>query len=160
MRVEVAKGEPIELFNGFRSFQTVAEARKLRADDLGSWKIVEDTPTIDGSGRILFRTVTAEIPGYLHDGQKGRLVLQFLNDRLTRVLFYPEDPDAYLAVLQRNGILVTRNATWSNRLDLSAKAQPAALESFSYSDVRGARYVAWVDTRLDAEYHHWVTAYK
>jgi hypothetical protein len=156
--VDVAEEDPIVLFDGLRSFQTPAQAQESLTS-VAPMRVVEDTPVKDRMHRVVFRTVTAEVQNYSHQGHHGRLVLQFLNDRLMRVMFYPTDPAAFLQALQGQGIESIPDSTWANRFQLKGAGQPSALQNYAYSDMTGGQYVAWADARLNAEYHQWVTAY-
>jgi hypothetical protein len=94
--------------------------------------------------------VLLSAPNYSHLGYGGELRLEFSNDRLSSVWFFPEKYDEYLAKLNGTGVLVEHVET------ATIDRNPQII---AHHDERNKRYVTWQDTRLVEQDHRWSERY-
>ena len=155
--VRSASGPPVPMIGGLRSFQTPEEAKRVLSAAALQWSVLEDGA--EGGKEIPFRRLSLEVRGFVSQEVSGDLILQFLNDRLMRVMFYPVDPDRYLTQIQNHGMTVRNTSNEPGALELRESDQPANLQILLITDHEGKHYVAWTDVRLDNEYHDLIWKY-
>ncbi len=158
-RVRVAKGDPTPLIEGFASFETPAQATEsLRSAGL-RWEVVEDHQRPTPRGGPPFEKYIVNVHAYVHHGCRGDLLLQFHNGRLMETVFFPEDRVAYMKALEASGFVTgVKNETGATVVTPPEPA-PRFTQVRASSDSRGRFYVSWIDTRLENEYHDWISAY-
>jgi hypothetical protein len=142
--------------DSFRSFQNPEECQRLIAPALLPWSVIEST---DGRDRLPFRQTSVEVKNFVHHGREGDLILQFLDDRLRRVMFYPDEPEAYLVDLKTRAIVPAPEGGRPGVTLLHEPAGHAQVEIVVATDYTGKRYVAWSDRRLEREYHDLIAKY-
>ena len=132
-------------FQGYSSEQAVRAA-------LGAQPIqeVERSGLPQGDGRPRFDIVTLAVAEYHHLGVAGELRLQFFNDRLSDVWFYPDDVDEYMAALGRREVAVTTDRTGQLK---------GTVRIWTQRDYRNRTYVGWSDQRLDDQRARWISRY-
>jgi hypothetical protein len=142
-------GTPVQestpLFDGYRSYQTVADV-KYRLPDRSTWHILADVANEARDGCPRFDQLTLTTPA-THLGHSGELQLGFINGRLESTLFFPHALEPYLDAL-RTGMHVT--------IDRRLIVSPATeVWAWQYRD---RAFVGWRDTRLLAQVTAWVDA--
>ena len=138
----------VELAAGLRSRQTVAEAQRELQTSQAEWSVIEDSSLPPDDPRPPFDITTVSLAPFEHLGVTGELVLEFFNDRLVSVRFYPEQPRRYLEVLAE-----------SEAIDLSDRRGPTSRGGATIEkarDHRGRTYVIWSDPRLVRKRQRWV----
>ena len=145
-------GLGVRLGDGLVSYQTVEEAKTEITKRLGKWEIIEDSATPRRRGRPEFTILRASVGNFEHLGHRGELILEFLNDRLMAIRFFPAQTasDYLLAVSKAEGVVLQpRGST----------VAPAFRRIWHGIDHRGKEYVGWEDTRLSEEYSRWIRKY-
>ena len=142
-------GSPVRdsspLFDGYESYRT-REELKRRLPESSTWQILTDSKGPSQQGCPRFDELTIAVP-MNHLGQKGRLQLTFINDRLETTSFTPEDFSAYVKALQRTGIHFEANG--------QAAIAPAT-EVWQW-DLE-PRFVGWRDKRFAIQVKEWISS--
>lgn len=138
------------LIEGVESYLSVdAFLLKLKARSLAYE--VERSPTPEKSKRPPFNVTTVKVDAFSALGCTGQLTVEFFNDRLVGVRFFPSDMDEY-----RKRLLSQRG------LDLLTQSEASASSNarvWSASDQAGRSYVGWEDVRLAKEMELWIKRY-
>jgi hypothetical protein len=132
-------------------FQSYASLDEVRAQ-LPSYPNVAHTTSSQGrpderDPRERWDSDELEVDGFVHYGHRGRLVLTLWNNRLGETRFYAEDTESYLAALRGIGL----DLALGRELDVRPYTRVSMARDF-----RNRAYVAWRDTRLDAEFEDWI----
>lgn len=102
--------------------------------------------------------LTLELRPFTHLGVDGRLTLDFFNDRLMEVTFYPVDVEAYAPALARAEPGLRRDGA-NRQVLVSGSRRVAANIAQQASEIGpriGARaFVLWQDRRLRTELDQW-----
>jgi len=106
-------------------------------------RVIEDSKLAAGDPRPAFSIYTVRVPNASDKGFSGELRLNFFNDRLMEVRFYPDDVSAYRSAMR---------ADKPGRFDRYVETRTA-------EDYRGHWYVAWADKRLRDELDDWIERY-
>jgi len=132
----------------FPSYASEREVSRLLSGTAIQTVIRSGLPPSDK--RPPFNIVELSVHDFSHLGFQGELRLEFFNDRLPSVWFYPTKFDAYLVELKRRGVAVgTIGKDVSDR-------NPSI---FAYHDDRNQRYVGWADVRLLQQNQRWIERY-
>jgi hypothetical protein len=103
--------------------------------------------SIESSCEILF------VEGFNDEGIRGDLFLGFLNDRLMKVTFEPEDISAYVEILERR--YGTPLHPGKGSLKYVPRDERTVLHKygrvFRVPSIDGIDRIAWVDVRLERE---------
>ena len=136
------------MLGAFESYATEGVVRSA----LGSLpvEVLERSGLPDGDARPPYTIVALRIRHYTHLGSAGELHLTLFNDRLMNALFYPQDLQGYQTALKAHGLDVP---VGPNGL------QDGVVHLSMARDYRGAHYVGWVDTRLEAQSRRWISRY-
>jgi hypothetical protein len=145
---EPGAGEPrpVRLALGLSSYATLPQIRDQLGSDLG-WAITElKSPPRGTCPR--FDHMTVGLPRRSVDGFMGRVGLEFVNGRLFRVEFFPDDIDAYVAWLRTQGTLFK-----------AGTAFPApGVVMFLTREPLSPASVGWGDMKLHDERRAWLDA--
>jgi hypothetical protein len=149
-----ARKPGIELGAGFVSYVDAASVRAVYADT----QVINDirrTATPAHPPRAL---LTLALRPFTHLDVPGWLTLDFFNDRLMEVTFYPQDPKAYAPALSRAEPGLRRQGA-NRQVGVSGHRRVAANIAQQASPLgprMGARpFVLWQDLRLRAELDDW-----
>lgn len=138
------------LFIGnIQSYQPVLPfLAQLRAQSL-SFKIESPTLTQEKSSRPPFDITTVTVGQFSHLGYAGELIVDFFNDRLVGLRFYPSNIIGYRQALARNGV------------DLSSQGNYRSGNTRVWygTDYTGRQYIGWEDVRLAKELEAWIKRY-
>ena len=145
--VGVLRGEPMPLFDRFRSYQTLDEIAPS-LPDRSTWHIVFEDSSVAREGCPRFEQLTFSVEAVHHD-IKGRLTLNLYNDRLATAAFAPADWPAYLAALARAGLHFDEK----NEIRVPPATVIARFERNKYE----APSVGWTDTRFMKDVDAWVS---
>jgi hypothetical protein len=74
----------------------VSAVRSILGHKAAEWKVVSQERVWPPAINTTIDVIRVEIPQYVDRGYKGRLVLTFKRDLLTRTEFFPTDFDGYL----------------------------------------------------------------
>lgn len=147
------------------NFQEVASDKALLIDDVESYlrvepflaqlkgrslsfKVESPAPTSAETNRPPFNITTVRVSEFSHLGHAGELIVDFFNDRLIGVRFFPSDVAGYRKALALRGIdPSTEGHTFGNTRIWSA------------ADHTGRSYVGWEDVRLAREMDIWIRRY-
>lgn len=145
------KAAQVELLPGLRSHMSSEQVRTSALKDADRWSVLEDTRTASNDKRPPFHILKVAVGHYSDLGEPGVLHLQFFNDRLLSVTFYPRDERKYLAELrEKRGVVVEK----------SQKVTTDRVVSVRYaSDYRGQPYVSYSDQMLEEELTSWIKKY-
>lgn len=142
--------DPIELIDGFKSYQPI-ETVKQYCDSLGyPWEVIEDSKLSPGDKRPRFDIFVVEINNFKHLDQTGNLKLEFFNNRLSSISFYPVDEIAYLRELSDKKNI--------NLIDIN-KITKDNLKIWKYRNYKDKFYIGWQDLRLEQEEWEWIKKY-
>ena len=121
--------------------------RQLEARSLSYKMEKQSAPQAD---RPPFDMTVVTVPRFLLMGDRGELQVEFFNNRLTAVRFFPEEPDRVLGRLAESGV------------DLRSKPESATgphARAWCAVDNLQRRYIGWEDTRLRKEVDLWIRRY-
>lgn len=102
--------------------------------------------------------LTLEQRGFLHLEIRGRLTLDFFNDRLMEVTFFPDDLPAYAVALARAEPALRRERTGRRELLVGARRVISNVEQLTSEAGRhlgNTAFTLWQDRRLRAELDDW-----
>lgn len=161
-RVFLAVEEPREtLMGSFRSYDSEDQVAQQIARG-GQEPAVERIHVEGTSNYPPYKLDTLKAMEFVHRGQSGRLILDFFNDRLASVTFQPDDPKAYLRLLERTGVkfkreVLSRWAQEEGNLRISTNIIYATSKVGRTLDT--PPYVRWEDRRLTAQSRQWYDDY-
>ena len=139
----------VELIDGIESYQSsevVIGMLRLEHDDIST---IESSSLPEGDTRPPFTSVSYHIENYSHMGESGDLIVNFFNDRLLAVVFYPNNDESYSKVLAENGYKMREDAHEA-RPNVMVQKDKDYKEKFCFS---------WVDKRLEAQANRWLSLY-
>ena len=146
--------EPVILMGEFVSYSSIEDIRMTHQFG-DNWEVVEDSKHASSEGRPPFNDYRVRVSSYQHFNCEGELKLEFFNNRLQSVWFYPNDIDAYLGKLNEVGVSVSKGVP--SILDDWVSWQHTSV--WSSVDFQNRRYVIWEDKRLTQQMHRWVELY-
>lgn len=134
--------EDVESYLRVEAFLAQLKARSL------SFTIESPPSPSAKTNRPPFNVTTVKVGQFSHLGHPGELIVDFFNDRLVGVRFFPMDVAGYQQALAKTGIdLSTDGHTFGNTRVWSAV------------DQTGRTYVGWEDVRLAREMEVWIKRY-
>jgi hypothetical protein len=146
----------ITLIGDFVSYSAVSEIETILKAAGISWTRSPDTAP--DPRRPPFAEHQIVIAVYTHLGCQGELHLDFLNDRLESVLFYPIDFDKYTkAVETMEGKALQRPSAMENQIWIEAGRRKIAVGTELMDKKR--RFVGWFDPRFEKEVNAWIMRY-
>ena len=99
--------------------------------------------------RPRFDISIVEIGGYAWHNHRGVLYLRFFNNRLSSVVFYPDDFNHFLSEMARPLGLT----------GMGKKSNSPDMKIFVGSDTEGRSFITWQDIGLFSEEVHWLRRY-
>ena len=155
---------PLELISGFWSYQSIGET-KNRLGPAVRWSVLDDTPVPARGSCPRFDTFRLAVPNWGHLGEPGELWLDFVNDALYSVSFFPDRPDQYLELLKRAGTELERLPRTSELGAFVAFLASPVTSRFAFSArtwkataYTGRVYIGWEDPRIREEMHAWIAS--
>lgn len=149
-----ARHTGIALAAGFTSYADVATVRAAHADAV----VVTDIRRPATRAHPPRELLTLELRPFTHLDVPGRLTLDFFNDRLMEVTFYPDNVQAYAPALARAERGLQRQGA-NRQVGVSGHRRVAANIAQQASPLgpsMGARaFVLWQDLRLRRELDDW-----
>ncbi len=137
------------LIGNIQSYQPVSLfLTQLRAQSL-NFKLESSTLTQDKSSRPPFDITTVTVGQFSHLGYAGELIVDFFNDRLAGLRFYPSNIIGYQQALARNGVDLSSQGNYRSR----------NTRIWSGTDYTGKQYIGWEDVRLAKEMEVWIKRY-
>lgn len=133
---------PAELIAGFRSQASVEEVAATVGRSGRRWVLVDQFP---GAGHT---SQSYSIRPFEDRGFTGEALAQFFDDKLVRVVFFPQDPTSYLNRLANDlGIELDKavRSPTDNRV---------LVRTGTYAS--GGRFASWEDPTLAAEMERWL----
>lgn len=151
----------IVLLEGFVSYSTILELEgKLKAKEIHWRRVPEDIPDLNSSSRPPFSEHHIEIEDYRHLGFRGQLSLQFLNDRLRAVIFYPADFDGYSKAVETfEGITIEKPLSLVNQFWVQTKTGYRKMTVGKEWMDKKRGFVGWFDARFENEVNAWIMRY-
>lgn len=150
----VARKAGVELAAGFVSYSDVASTVAAYPQAVTLADILRPATNAHPPRAL----VTLELRPFSHLDQPGRLTLDFFNDRLMEVTFYPNDAAAYAPELARAEPRLRRQGA-NRQVTVSGHRRVAAniaQQAGALGPSMGARpFVLWQDLRLRAELDAW-----
>ena len=143
---------PVAFLDGLQSYQSVRDVQQLL---MGRSILFEESGFINkGLSPIPFvrpidyQSTTITVQGFPHLGVAGRLEVEFFNDRLFKVRFFPSNPRRYFeAIAEKEGI-------WPGGPTRKEVGPHASMLAVSDDSGKGP-YVMWWDSRLAEEESLW-----
>lgn len=130
----------------FRSYNSVKEVETdLRALGFDFTALAKNLS--EGKSLPPYKLYTIEVDHYMHLGYPGRLTMVLFNNRLSQLIFYPDQPAPYKIILQKKTNRVFKERT-KNRI-----YQYVTLSIGNNKDDK--TYFKWEDQRLMAEQKAW-----
>lgn len=141
---------PVNLIDGFKSYQSIEEIRQYCSSLGHKWMIIEDSNLPKGDKRPKFDIFVVEVKEFKYLDWIGVLRLEFFNNRLFGTSFYPEDYKAFIENLLQN-----------EKIDLinNDKKIIDNLMIWKHKDYRGKVYIGWKDIRIEQEELEWIKKY-
>jgi len=137
------------LIGNIQSYQAVSLfLTQLRAQSL-SFKLDSSTLTQDKSSRPPFDITTVTVGQFSHLGYAGELIVDFFNDRLVGLRFYPSNIIGYQQALARNGVEIPSQGNYRS----------GNTRVWYGTDYTGKHYIGWEDVRLAKEMDAWIKRY-
>src|SRR5438874_1404513 len=128
---------PVMLMQRFPSYSTERQIQALLPGMALRTVVREALATSSKQPRL--DLLGLSVANYSDLGYMGELQLEFSNDRLSSVWFFPEKYDDYLAKLNTTGVVVER---------VGAATTARNPEIIAHHDERNRRYVGWEDVRI------------
>ncbi len=142
---------PTPLIGGILSNLSVSEFKAF-IEPHYSWEDISSSGKSDfGGWRPPLDVTNLLIRDYSHLGFKGRLVVNFFNDRLDAGIFFPKDFDGYLDALSS---MIGKKIISDEEVYLPPHTR--VWRAIAYPD---NKYVGWEDKRLADELSEWVSKY-
>nr|BAJ07011.1 putative uncharacterized protein [uncultured bacterium] len=140
--------EPSFLISNFYSYRTLEET--LSALDKRDSPYAVERGTEAGKGKgAPYKIDTIELDRYTLEGHEGRLVVSFFNDRLMSCVFFPQDYESMLGMINTSiGLVRDSERMISKHTRIR-----------TYKDYRGEEYIAWEDSRLSDQHMRWISKY-
>lgn len=158
LRVE----EPREtLMDVYRSYESEPQVtRQLSAAGL-QW--TAERLHVEGTRKYpTYKIDTLTVRGYRHLDYPGTLSLEFFNDRLSTLVFRPDDPQSYSKRLRQTGVIMERQSlsTWQRQV---GNLRISTNHIYAGSDVgktlNTVPFFSWEDIRLTAQAREWYDVY-
>ncbi len=137
--------DPAPLFNGHSSYRTLDETLK-QLPDRSTWHVLTDSKRPARGPCPRFDQFEFTVPA-THLGHKGTLKLTFINERLESTDFAPDAFPSYLDALRASGIT----------FDAEGRATSRPPTRIWRGDL-GPPFVAWADTRFQAQTRAWISS--
>ena len=137
--------DPLPLAFGFSSYASISAARRVLPAD-SPWE-VRERPNPRRGGCSRFDETNVTVAGFVTGDFRGELRLNFINDKLYRVLFSPDAPAAYFAWLR------THEGVFMHGMVNSPSRGVTALISFGPPM---AQFASWTSDKLQDEVHRWI----
>ncbi len=158
LRIEEPRVLLIDSFRSYDGQQPVAQ--QLRAAAF-AWSV--ERLHVEGSNDYPpYKLDTFRVRDYRHLGHAGQLKLEFFNDRLWSATFTPNEPEAYLRRLARDGVQLRKAAVsvWERQ---DGNLRIASNIIYATSNVgrtlNTEPYASWEDMRLSAQSRQWYAEY-
>jgi hypothetical protein len=132
-----------DLYSGLSIVQV---RNKLKVGD-SNWHVLEDN-VANAPKDAPYHFVVIAVGDFVDLDERGEMRLQFFNDRLVGVWFYPGDPQKYKAKLEKG-----RNIVISPSAGTIVGAHTEIRFANDYS---GRRYMAYEDVILKKEHEAWL----
>jgi len=149
----------IVLVEGFVSYSNVSEVEAILKTRSIPWKrIPDEVINLSSIGRPPFFEQNLVVSRYTHLGCDGELSLDFFNNRLRSVVFYPSDISRYVKAveaLERTPISTPsgmQNTFWVNVGNRKLFSGQELME-------KKRHFVGWQDPRFDEEIKSWIMRY-
>lgn len=148
----------IVLVEDFVSYSAVSEIEaRLKAKGIRSKRIPDGMPNLTSTFRPPFAAHKIVVEDYTHLGYRGELSLNFLNDRLESVIFYPTDFDGYIKATEAlEGKPLGRPSHNDNAWTKIGRRGVFVGSEFME---KKRQFVGWHDLRFDEEINAWIMRY-
>ncbi len=133
-----------ELIEGFKSYESTEEVIKY----LQSKNLNPEWASLPGDSNLLHGSSAILVKPYTDLGHSGQLWLTFLNNRLLKVGFYPDEIQSYLTSLEKSRGIFLRKTSGS-------KLSPDVTVKIGFALESRLPFVGWTDDRLDDEKTAW-----
>lgn len=146
----------VTLCDRFRSYEDLQSVTtSLSASGFEGWA-ASSRRAVDSSSYPPYQFDTIKVEEYRHLDSKGRLTLQFFNNRLYQIEFVPADAEAYARKLRALGLPRDANARAEKT---TGNLRIASTVDLAVSPVgrqlRTEPFVIWQDLRLVRERDQW-----
>lgn len=145
------KVEPIKLAFGLDSALSAESVKSRLKSEITRWDLIEATQLGKDDKRPEFNFQIISITGLSYEGYSGETKLQFYNDKLMSIQFYPEKWEEYSKQIES---VIGRSVTWKNER-VSLKGVSIQLNV----DLTGKHYLSWEDNHLVKKYESWLSKY-
>lgn len=146
---------PSPLFAGFSSYQSIQEATNLLAKQCTKWETKEYLSSNTVAPPHDFVFVFAE--HFSLSNNTGDIVLYFFNNRLQRIIFFPDAPDLFINEVEHSlGQSLKEGIKFRIRPNTVIWTGVVGVGGSIHS---GRKFVAWEDTRLRAQEDKWYRKY-
>jgi hypothetical protein len=133
-----------QLIEGFKSYESTEEVIKY----LQSQNLISEWASLPGDKNLLHGSSAILVKPYTDLGHSGQLWLTFLNNRLVKVGFYPDEIQSYLTSLEKNRNIFLRKTS-------GFKLSPDVTVKVDFALQSRRPFVGWTDDRLDEEKTAW-----
>lgn len=154
MYTRVAVGVPMaERFKSYQDLPSVTAA--LSSAGFGEWTTTSRR-AVESASYPPYGFDVVQVAEYLHFGSKGRLTLQFFNNRLFQAEFVPADSEEYARKLRVLGLKRVGNARQEKiEGDLRIASTVELAISAVGKQLSTEPFVLWQDLRLIRERDEW-----
>ena len=128
-------GYPIDLAFGLKSYMSIKEVQHLIKQRHGDYDIVEDAFIMDKRSKYKYSKIKTTI--FKYKGSSGTTILEFFNNQLMSVIFYPKNSKTIYA---------------PDHLG----SDPAMIIDH---DMENKFYFKWSDKKLEKQFENWLKKY-
>lgn len=137
-----------ELVGGFRTHMSSADVEGLLEAGGYEWEVIEKGGLPPGDQRPSYSGEKWRASHFKDRGFEGRVEVEFFNERLMAVSFFPDEFDSYLKSLDPEAkaqIGERLRLSWDPRVNVRVGSSP-----------EGLRCVTWESVRLREEDRRWI----
>jgi hypothetical protein len=146
-----AKTEGVDLLPGFRSYSTPTDTASMIRGRGYSLRVVEQQSNKPEDPRPPLSIARWVVDDYKLLSFRGSLEIEFMNDRLMRLAYYPQQVDEF----NREAI----SQGWAKADGADVVRNAGRVRTRRATDYSGRFYFAFEDTKLVDEYEDWIRRY-
>lgn len=133
-----------QLIEGYKSYESAEDVIKY----LQSKNLNPEWASLPGDKNLLHGSSAILVKPYTDLGHTGQLWLTFLNNRLVKVGFCPDEIQSYLTSLEKSRNIFLRKTS-------GFKLSPDVTVKIDFALQSRLPFVRWTDDRLDDEWTAW-----
>jgi len=144
------KSSPTILMFGLKSYTSIDKIHKKINQKNGTWTIIENNKLAKNDKRPRYEIFTVSTNAFKDNKIAGITVLEFFNNRLMSVTFYPNNWTKYKKYLEKKNINILNNQWKDTKNGVTIRIN---------EDNQKKHYFETEDTTLIKEYNDWIAKY-